>query len=214
LARTGQAENSSANKNFSAEQNQAFGQAQGDIGKFNQNIQTLDRGGQVAANPWESARYLSNVNRLESGTLNSANNTGNEVLQQLNRRTGGTNTAATVGAQKELALDKMRLGSQLSSERAAGDFGKNVGYQANMAAMPLEAARAQSPFFGGAVSGQSGALRNLTDLGMASYGPWQAAMQAAGQAASAGISGAFGKPKGDGGGGASSDSGNSSGGWA
>jgi hypothetical protein len=191
MARVGQSENTAAQKNFSSEQNQAFGSAQSDIGRFRQNQDTLNRGGQVAANPWQSAGYLSNVNRLQSGALNSEENAGNDALARTNRRTGGLNTGATIGAEKELGLDKMRLGTQLSSERAAGDFGRNVGYQESRARAPLDAAQAESPFFGGAVSGQSGTLKNLTDYGLASYGPYMAAMQAAGAAASGGLQGAF-----------------------
>ena len=79
----------------------------------------------------------------------------------------------------------MRLSEQLSAERSAGDFNKNVGYQTEMAGMPLRGAQASSPYFSGAVSGRSAALKNLTDYGMASYGPWQSAIQAAGGAAGA-----------------------------
>jgi hypothetical protein len=197
MARVGQSENTAAQKNFSSEQQQSFGNAQSDIGRFRQNQDVLNRGGQVVANPWKSAGYLSNVNRLQSGALNSEENAGNDAIARTNRRTGGLNTGATIGAEKELGLDKMRLGSQLSAERSAGDFGRNISYQTNMAAMPLEAARAESPYFGGAVSGQSGALKNLTDYGLASYGPYMAALQAAGAAASGGLQAAF-MPRGPG----------------
>src|SRR5229473_5947662 len=197
MARVGQSENVAAQKNFSSEQQQAFGSAQSDIGRFRQNQDVLNRGGQVAANPWQSAGYLSNVNRLQSGALNSEENAGDDALARTNRRTGGLNTGATLGAQKGLSLDKMRLGTQLSSERAAGDFGRNVMYQSHQAEMPLESASVQSPFFGGAVSGQSGALKNLTDYGLASYGPYMAALQAAGAAASGGLQAAF-MPRGPG----------------
>ena len=117
--------------------------------------------------------------------MNSEENAGKEELQRNNLRTGGLNSGATVGATKDLSLRKMRLGEQLSAERSAGDFNKNVGYQTEMARMPLAGAHAASPYFGGAVGGRSAALKNLTDYGMASYGPWQAAIQGAGGAAGA-----------------------------
>jgi len=185
MARVGQQENSAANRDYSAEQKSAFNTGQREVGAFDRNVATLDRGGQVAANPWQSDGYLSNVNRLQSGALNSEENAGKEELQRNNLRTGGLNSGATIGATKGLALNKMRLGEQLSAERSAGDFNKNVGYQTQMAGMPLEGAHAASPYFGGAITGRSAALKNLTDYGMTSYGPWQAAIQGAGGAAGA-----------------------------
>jgi hypothetical protein len=217
MARTGQNENTQANQQYSAEQQQAFntGQAantkaisdstaqqkatfdagQREVGAFDRNISTLDKGGQVAANPWQSAGYLANVNKLQSGALNSEENAGKEELQRNNLRTGGLNSGATIGATKGLALNKMRLGEQLSAERSAGDFNKNVDYQQVMARAPLEGAGATSPYFAGATSGrdaalgnlggyfgsavggQSGALKNLTDYGIASYGPWNSVIK-------------------------------------
>jgi hypothetical protein len=62
----------------------------------------------------------------------------------------------------------MRLGSQLSSERAAGDFNKNVQYQQHQAEMPLEGARAEAPYYGSAVSGTVGLNHDLTQYGLQS----------------------------------------------
>lgn len=185
MARTGQDEAAAANKTYNAEEQTAFNQGQSDIGQFNQNESTLNRGGMVATDPWKSAGYLSNVNRLQSGALNSETNSATDALQRTNRRTGGFNTGAVVGAQKGLALDKMRMGSEMSAGRAAQDFNKNVNYQQSQAQAPLAAAGAESPYFGGAVSGQGGALKDLTDFGMASYGPWNSAIQASGGALAA-----------------------------
>ncbi|SRR6266851_10355913 len=198
MARTGENQNITRQAEFdtSAQQDQAFKRGQGEISQFDQNQATLNRGGQVAANPWESARYLSNVNRLQSGALNSEENAGDAKLQQVNRRTGGTNTGATIGAQKELSLDKMRLGTQLSSERAAGDFNKNVAFQQHQAEAPLEGAHAEAPYYGSAVAGTVGLNKELTAYGLQSqaytYKMYDLAMKAAQAAASAGVNAATG----------------------
>jgi len=189
MARSGSDENRSANAELTAEQNQAFNTGQSAVGQFQQNYATLRRGGQVAPNPWQSASYLGNVNRLQSGALNAEQGAADASLRGLNRRTGGMNGTAVTGAMRDLALQKMRLGSQLSSERAAQDYNKNVGYQTQMAAMPLDVTAAESPYYGTATSGRAASLKNLTDLGIAAYGPWMSAITAAGQAAGGAMTG-------------------------
>ena len=135
-----------------------------------------------------SAPYLSNINRLQSGALNSATDAGKQDIQALNRRTGGMNSTAAYGATRDLTLQKARLGDQLSAERAANDTNKNVGYQQSMALAPLQVAGAETPYYGTASSGQSSANNDLTQLGLASYGPWMNAISAAGGAAGAALS--------------------------
>lgn len=139
----------------------AENQANQAVGQYQQNLGTLDKGGQVAANPWQSAGYLSNVNRLQSGALNSETNAGTNEIQQNNRRTGGLNSGATIGAIKDLSLQKGRLGAQLSSERASNDFGQNVNYQTQMAQAPL------TPY-SAAIGGVGATNSDLTKYGLAS----------------------------------------------
>ncbi|MGC1647236.1 MAG: hypothetical protein WA741_15575 [Candidatus Sulfotelmatobacter sp.] len=178
MARAPENENITRNAETNAENqaNQSFGQYQTNLG-------TLEKGGQVAANPWKSAGYLSNVNRLQSGALNAETNAGENELQQTNHRTGGLNSGATIGATKDLALAKTRLGSQLTSERAANDFGKNVNYQTHMAEAPLAPYDAATNLVGET-------NKDLTGYGMQSqhylYSLYDKAMQAAATAASAG----------------------------
>ena len=148
------------------EAKQAFGTGQAAIGQFNQNEGTLNRGGEVAANPWKSAGYLSNVNRLQSGALNSATNAGVNDIQATNRRTGGLNSGATIGATKDIALEKSRLANQLSAERSSNDFNKNVQYQQSQAQAPLGVAQAESPYFGTGQGGVNALNSDLTQYGM------------------------------------------------
>jgi len=177
MARLGVASNTAANKTYGGEATGAYNTAQGDIGQFNTNVGTLEKGGNVAANPWQNPAYLSNVNRLQSGALNAEANAGQNQIAQLNRRTGGMNNTAAYGAQQQITQNTQRLADQLSAERAASDYNKNVQYQMGMATLPLAGAQAEAPFYGSSVQGQGDALRNLTSTGIASYGPWNAVIQ-------------------------------------
>lgn len=161
MARTSENENLSrqAEMNAEGESKASFDAAQSDIGQFNRNQTTLNRGGEVAANPWQSAGYLANQNRLQSTALNQETNAGTADLQRANLRSGGLNGAVTAGATKDLALKKMRLADTLSAERSSSDFGKNVNYQQEQAGAPLMAARAEDPLFASS-SGLVGSSNN------------------------------------------------------
>lgn len=185
MARTGSQENKTANTTDAAAAAAANQTAQTAVGQANKNIATLNAGQPVAANPWMNPGYLGNVNRLQSGALNAETNAGTQQLQLNNRRTGGLNTGATTGAIRDLSLNKMRLADQLGAERSASDWTKNIAYQQQQALAPLNIAQAESPFYGSSLSGQGQALGNLTQLGIASYGPWNSAIQGIGGAAGA-----------------------------
>lgn len=187
MARTGVDENRDANTTYKGQANTAFGKAQSAIGEFEGNQKKLRAGQDVGANPWKSADYLANVNKLEAGALNAETNAGADELARLNLRTGGLNTGATAGAIRDLKLQKMRLADSLGAQRYTNDFSKNLDWQRYLAGAPLAVSDAESPYYSGAVSGRAGALKNLTDLGIASYGPWNAAIQAGGQAAGAAL---------------------------
>ncbi len=182
-ARTGVSENQNANTTYGGESSAAFNQGQQDLSQFNQDQANLRAGKNVGANPYLNPQYLAAVNQLRSGTLNQENNAADAQLRQNNVRTGGMNSTATTGAIGKLALDKMRLGNQLGAEQTAGDWTKNIGYQLNLAQQPLEAAKAQGSMYGTATGGQGDALKNLTQFGVAQYGPWMAMIQNAKQAA-------------------------------
>jgi hypothetical protein len=98
------------------------------------------------------------------------------------------NSTATTGAIAGTTGATERLGNELGAQQTAQDWQKNVGYQLNLAQQPLMAARAQSPYFSGAVQGQGDALKNLTQYGLAQYGPWMSAIQAGGAAGAAALS--------------------------
>lgn len=187
MARTGVNENKDANKQMAADQNAAFQTGQKAIGSYNQGVATLERGGNIGANPYLNPTYLASVNRLQAGALNNENNAAKNNLQMLQRRTGGMNSTATAGAISDAALQKERLATGLSAGRTAEDYGKNLDWQQYLLQSRLAPAGVESPYFGTATQGRSASLKNLTDFGIASYGPWMSAIQAAGQAASTGL---------------------------
>jgi hypothetical protein len=172
MARTGQSQDKQASSDYSTQSNQAYGQANQDIGAYNANEAKLNSGQNVAANPWQSAGYLANQNRLQSDSLDAAGNSATKSLQDLNARTGGLNAGGTAAATDSLALGKMRLANQLNAGRSAADFDKNVAYQQSQASAPLNAAQAEDPLYGTSTSGRTGANSQLTQIGMQSQNFW------------------------------------------
>lgn len=180
--------NKQANQTYGSQSQKANTNAEQDISKFNENQANLAAGKQVGANPYLNPQYLAAVAKLRSGSLNQATNAGTRDLRTLNARTGGMNSTATTGAIGDLALKKAQLGNTLGAEQAMSDWTKNIGYQQQLAQAPLAAASEEGRLFGTATQGQDSALRNLADLQMASYGPYMAAIQAAGGGIAGGLS--------------------------
>lgn len=188
MARTGQDESQQANQQLSQEQTQAFNTQQQSIAAGQAALRNLMRGGTVAPNPYLNPTYLSNVNKMQAESLNSANDATKTQLENLNRRTGGLNTGATRGAIVQSGLQKAQLADQLSAERSASDYQKNLEYQQQQLNNLYTPAQIESGTYSTATSGRDAALGDLTQFGLASYGPWQSAISAAGAAAG----GAFG----------------------
>ncbi len=113
-------------------------------------------------------------------------------MRDASLRAGGTNTNATNYATKALALQKMRLADTLNAGRTAQDYNKNVDYQRGLASAPLAEVSGESPYYGTATSGQDASLHDLTQFGLASYGPWNALIQGSLQGAGAGAGAAVG----------------------
>jgi hypothetical protein len=186
-SRPGQAQSAQANTTYGSEATTANTNAQADLTQANQDQTNLRSGKMVGADPYLNPQYLAAVNRLRSGSLNQATNAGDQQIRALNARTGGMNSTASTGEIGKLALDKARLGSQLGAEQTAGDWTKNIGYQLNLAQQPLQSAAEQAKLYGTATQGQDSAIGNLSQFGLASYGPWMAALTAAGGAGAAAL---------------------------
>lgn len=197
MSRTFQNENISRKENadFAGQGNKAVAAEQGDIGNFNQNVETLKKGGQIGQNPFQSADYLANQNRLTSEAVSGENDAAKRSLTDLNQRTGGRNTGATIGGITQLAGGKMRLGNALSAQRSQDDFSKNLDYQRYLAGTPLQAAGAEQPIYGTASGGVESTGSDLTKYGLQQQDQWYKQIQQmiqAGQAAASAGAKAFG----------------------
>lgn len=172
MARTGQDESTQANQQDAAEKQQAFTTGQNAVGEYQSNLSTLERGGQIGVDPWLNPAYVANQNKIAANTLDASTDAGKSQLQDVNRRAGGLNTGETRAVIAGNALQKARLADSITAGRTAEDYGKNIQYQTSLAQAPLGVVSAESPYYGTATSGQDSALNNLTQFGLASYGPW------------------------------------------
>lgn len=187
MARTGENQANQANTNNQNQKNQSFNRGQAAISDANSNITKLATTGNVGVNPWMSPAYLSNENKLQSEALDQNLNATKGAMQRTGVSTGGLNGSLPTLATRDMSLQTARLADQLTAERAATDFNSNVGYQENLAMMPLQVAGAESPYYGTSTSGQTAALGDLTQFGLASYGPYQGLVQSAGLAGAAAL---------------------------
>jgi hypothetical protein len=147
---------------FNSQQNAAFAGAQGDLSQYAANVQKLQQGQNVGANPYQSTAYLSNVNKLQSESLNNAANSGKAQLQRWNVATGGLNRSQVPLAMRDITLQTGRLADTLSAQRAANDYRANLQWQQYLAGAPLSAAQLQSGIYGTAARGSSDALNAYT----------------------------------------------------
>jgi len=198
MARTPENENLSREtyQDERSQQQRTYQSAQTDVGKFNKNIDTLDKGGEVAADPFLNAGYLANQNRVTSYETEGENASAKQALEDQNRRTGGQNTGATQATIADLARGKMRFNNQLQAQRSAQDYRSNLDYQQHMAEMPLQAAGAEGGLYGVATSGRNATGNNLTQYGLQQQEEWykilNQGIQAAKAVASMGVGAATG----------------------
>ena len=174
MARIPENENLSrqANQDYRTQQGTAYNRAQTEVGQFGKNINTEARGGQVGADPFLSAGYLANQNRLTSYATQGENDSARQALEDQNRRTGGQNTGATQATIADLARGKMRFGNQLNAQRAQQDFGKNLDYQQYLAGAPLQQAGLEGNLYGTATGGRSATGQDPTQYGTQQQAEW------------------------------------------
>lgn len=179
-----------------SQQTQSYRAANTDIGQFGKNIGTLEKGGEVGADPFLSAGYLANQNRLTSYATEGENDSAKTALEDQNRRTGGQNTGATQATIADLARGKMRMGNQLQAQRGAEDYKSNLGYQQYLAGAPLQQASAEGNLYNTATGGRNATGNNLTQYGLQQQKEWydllNQSIQAGKAAASAGVNAATG----------------------
>lgn len=189
MGRTGESEAETANQQDQAQKNQAYQTGQTAISSGQAALQKLMSGQNIGANPFSSPAYLSNVNKLQADSLDANNNADATQLQQLNKRTGGLNNSATALGIQQMDMQKGRTADALSAQRADQDYLNNIGYQQSLLQDIYQPASLESGYYGTGTQGQDSALGDLTQFGIASYGPWESAIAAAGAAGGGAASG-------------------------
>jgi hypothetical protein len=189
MARTGSGYNETNIKNESGQANQAFATGQQGVNDFLANQSKLDKGQQIGPNPWQSAGYLGNVTNLQADALDSANNATGTQLARTNRATGGLNSNATNAERTNLGLQKMRLASQLTAGRAAGDYDKNIAYQQYLAGAPLQAAGAEAPYYNTGTNATVASTGQRIGIGQESQNFWQNLISGGAGAVAGGLTG-------------------------
>ena len=182
MARTGTNENKEANQQMSAIQQDQIRRANEATDKYNRSIDALIAKG----NPWQDESYLRNVNIGIAGATSASNKAAADQLEMAGRRTR-TNTASLGYDKAAIARAAMRAAAETRAAQSADDYGKWVDYQKWLAGARLAPTGVNTDMFGSATSGRSAALGNLTQLGIASYGPVNSLINAAGQAGAAAI---------------------------
>jgi hypothetical protein len=172
MARTGQTQAQQAQQQYITNAASAYNVGQEALQSYMANEERLAKGANVGADPWLNPTYLATQNRLTANATSGENSAAAQQMRDAARRSGGTNTGATNYAIKDLALRKMRMADTLNAQRQAQDYNKNIAYQSQLAAAPLAAAQAETPYYGTSTSGQNASLNDLVQFGLASYGPW------------------------------------------
>lgn len=188
MARTGVNENKQAQKDYAAQGKEAYGKAQGAIGESQAGLQTLKSGRDIGANPYLRPDYLGAVNRLQGYALEGENSAAKQNIQDESFRSGGFNTSGAASSIKNMALQKMRLANQLTTQRTADDFNRNLAWQQYLQQAPLGIAGAEGGLYGTSTGGRGNALNNLTQFGIAQYGPWRDLMAGMGMAGAGALS--------------------------
>lgn len=109
MSRTPENENIIRNENQTqaSEASAAYQDSQKALSEYGSNMGTLERGGEVGADPYETPAYLANQNKLSADVTSGENSAAKQQLEMSQRRAGGQNTGATQATIANLALGKM-----------------------------------------------------------------------------------------------------------
>ena len=186
MGRTGEAENQAANTQLAQEQTAAYKQQMDQTAKFNTDVGTLKSGKNIGANPFATPTYLANENR-DAATASGAVSAGAKAqLADAALRTGD-NSASTNYAIKNQARTAQQDANTALMGQHSQDYLSNLNWQQGLLGNDLGAASATGQLYGTATSGRADALNNLTQFGLASYGPINSLVGAAGVAGGAAL---------------------------
>lgn len=182
MARTGESENKAANAEYTATQNEALKKSNAAVDQYWKDLNAIKSGNMIVADPWITPGYLENQNRLGATGAHATSSAGAQQLEDTALRTGN-NSASTAAAIKNITRQANQDVQTRQTAQAADDYNKWIDLNMNTLNQDLTPAGITNQIYNTSTSGRSQALGNLTQLGMASYGPWNAAIGAAGAAA-------------------------------
>lgn len=195
MARTGTDENKQANQQMSAIQQDQIRRANEATDAYNKRLGEIEaQGNPYDYNSASGATNLRNWNTLVGSASNAEEKAAEDEIEQDAKRTG-LNSASTPYLKAEMGRRKTRDMATMRAQQAVEDQQNKISYDQWLLGAKLAPTGVDTSLFNTATGGRSSALNNLAQLGIASYGPVNAAIQAAGQAAGA----ALGKPPSSGG---------------
>jgi len=192
MGRTGESQNKQAAADAASQQNAANAASMAAVNKYNSDLELRRQGKDLGQDPFTTPDYLSNLNRNFATSADATSNAAKAQLQDTALRTG-TNSASTTAAIENTQRNAQRTANTGLNQQHANDYLSNIDYQNALLQGDLAPAGITNSLYGSAISGRNNADSNLTQFGLASYGPWNNLISAAGSAASGAASGYFGK---------------------
>lgn len=184
MSRTGTQENKQASATDAANASAANAASMAAVNKYNTDVGTLRAGNNIAQDPFATPKYLQNENLDYTTTANATANAAKANIANTALRTGD-NSASYLSAIQNNQRAAQRAANTGLNQQHSQDYLNNLQYQQQMLNSDLAPAGITNSLYGTSIGGQDSSNSNLTQLGLAGYGPWNAAIGAAGAAAGA-----------------------------
>lgn len=185
MGRTGEAQDNAANDRLTDQQTQFYNEQNQAIQNYNTQLAAITKQG----NPYTQPAYLQNEQSLINEATTASNKANAEGVKNEVGRTG-TNTASLQYTKAKMSHDAAQANAATLVGQRANDYQNANAWDQWLLGAQLGSAGAAGAGYGTATSGDSAALNNLTQLGLASYGPINSLIGAAGTVGAA----ALGKP--------------------
>lgn len=193
MGRAGQANDQAESAADQQAQTAELNKVMGYQDTYNADLSKIENGQNIGANPYQNPDYLRSQNMIAATTADAADNADANQLESATRRTGlnsaslGYDTSA-MNRQKVSAITDYMAG--LNNQ----NYTNNLNWQQYLLGATLAPAGVANTAAGTATSGLNSANSNLTQLGLASYGPVNSLIQGLGSAVGGWASGGFKTP--------------------
>lgn len=199
MGREGTSQNQQASDAYYNAQTNALNSSMAQTAKFNSDANTLKSGQNIGANPFATPAYLQNENTSAATAAGSTADAAKASIADNALRTGDNSASSLYAIKNNQRTAQQDANTALLGQKSQ-DYLNNLGYQQGLLGNDLGTVSATNQLYGTATGGLGTANSNLTQLGLASYGPLNSTIGALGLAGAAAI-------KGVGGGGTSGGSG-------